>query len=362
MNRTATVVWVTDFSGWGGGEQTSVECLCALAARGWRVELWTPPGVLRDQAEGAGLRVREILSTRSTALNRAFTEVDPALLHLVSYGPLTQAVSSLAHQKQLPFVLTISASGFPGGFRSRRFVRRAAGVVAPSRSVAKDIRQRSGVTKVEILLPIPDSYLSKNVKRQPFAEDQDNGAVVGWVGRLDPVKRLGDALAAFSKFHAAVPFAELRVACGQSNYDTQSTSDYVKRLAHLMQCPGMADAITFHADLDDVFGFLEGIDIFLSSSSRETFSRTLFEAMLMERPIVTTRAGGMTDLITDAVHGLLVDVGDVQGLADGLLALSKDRQWAVQLGMTARQQALAIAADHSPIEQLEHMYRTVVNS
>lgn len=57
-------------------------------------------------------------------------------------------------------------------------------------------------------------------------------------------------------------------------------------------------------------------DVWLCSSHREGFHLPPLEAMACRCPVVSTRVGGPEDFIEPGVNGYLVDVGDVEGLAE----------------------------------------------
>jgi glycosyltransferase involved in cell wall biosynthesis len=62
-----------------------------------------------------------------------------------------------------------------------------------------------------------------------------------------------------------------------------------------------------------------GCDVFLCASSSEAFAAPPCEALCCRTPVVSTRVGGPIYVIEDGVNGHLVDVGDVEGLADRLV-------------------------------------------
>jgi glycosyltransferase involved in cell wall biosynthesis len=63
----------------------------------------------------------------------------------------------------------------------------------------------------------------------------------------------------------------------------------------------------------------------------------LLEAMSAGLPIVSTSHPGIADTVRTGVDGLLVDPGDVDGLAATLLGLIGDEGLRTQLGAAARQ-------------------------
>lgn len=71
-------------------------------------------------------------------------------------------------------------------------------------------------------------------------------------------------------------------------------------------------------------------------SQSEGFGRVIVEAARRGRATVGTRVGGIPDLVEDGVTGLLVEPGDVDGLAGALERILADRHFAERLGSAAR--------------------------
>jgi glycosyltransferase involved in cell wall biosynthesis len=59
-------------------------------------------------------------------------------------------------------------------------------------------------------------------------------------------------------------------------------------------------------------------------SEIESFGLAALEAMACKVPSVATRVGGVPELIDDSETGLLYNVGDVEGMAAGILNLLND--------------------------------------
>lgn len=70
-------------------------------------------------------------------------------------------------------------------------------------------------------------------------------------------------------------------------------------------------------------------DVWLCPSYTEGFHLPPLEAMACRTPVVSTRVGGAMECVEEGSNGFLVDVGDVAGLADGLLRLLnlKESDW-----------------------------------
>lgn len=78
-------------------------------------------------------------------------------------------------------------------------------------------------------------------------------------------------------------------------------------------------------------------DLVVLSSLMEGIPVVLMEAMSKGLPVVATRVGGIPELITHGVNGLLVSPGEAGELADALHCLLLDRELASRLGKAALQ-------------------------
>ena len=74
----------------------------------------------------------------------------------------------------------------------------------------------------------------------------------------------------------------------------------------------------------DVLGCIKSFDLFVLSSVTEGLGTSLLDAMACARPIVATRTGGIPEVITDGLNGLLVEPRQEQELADAIIALLKN--------------------------------------
>ncbi|GAB1691027.1 glycosyltransferase family 4 protein [Krasilnikovia sp. M28-CT-15] len=85
---------------------------------------------------------------------------------------------------------------------------------------------------------------------------------------------------------------------------------------------------------------------------------TVLEAMASGRPVVTTRTGGMVDMVEDGVSGLLVPPGDSAALAAALRRLLADPHLRDRLGAGGRERVLQFTAS-SVAARVENVYREV---
>ena len=90
---------------------------------------------------------------------------------------------------------------------------------------------------------------------------------------------------------------------------------------------GLTDRVRFtgYADYEAVPELYRAHDVFVSPTYAEGFSNTILEAMASGLAVVSCRAVGVVDCLTDGVDGLLVEPGDVSALSAALTRMVGDR-------------------------------------
>jgi len=151
--------------------------------------------------------------------------------------------------------------------------------------------------------------------------------VVGTVGRLVWQKGHAHLLAAAGRLAGALPGARyLVVGAGEEE----------QRLRAQAQQAGLGDRVVFAGYRQDIPALMAAMDIFVLPSRRENMPQALLEAMAMARPIVSTASIGVREVVEDGVTGFVVPLGDVDALADRLMALARDAELRERMGAGAR--------------------------
>lgn len=75
----------------------------------------------------------------------------------------------------------------------------------------------------------------------------------------------------------------------------------------------------------DMHAFFKGIDLFLLCSRNEGMANVLNEALSYGKPVVSTRVPGSEELLAHGKYGVLVDVDDVEAMANGIRAISEEK-------------------------------------
>lgn len=140
------------------------------------------------------------------------------------------------------------------------------------------------------------------------------------VGRLHWSKGFDDAIRAID----AVNRRGLKV-----EYKIAGEGPEREKLSYLRQFLDVNSSVDLlgwqdQAAVADLLGWA---DVFFLPSLSEGISNSALEAMAAGVPVLSTRAGGMSEAIDSSVSGTLVDVGDLEAMADALeeLALPERR-------------------------------------
>jgi glycosyltransferase involved in cell wall biosynthesis len=81
------------------------------------------------------------------------------------------------------------------------------------------------------------------------------------------------------------------------------------------------------------------VDVFVLPSVREPYGTVYGEAMAAGLPVVGWRAGNLPYMASHGREGLLVEPGDLAGLASALRRLAEDGDLRRRLGAAARRRA-----------------------
>lgn len=141
------------------------------------------------------------------------------------------------------------------------------------------------------------------------------GRFAPWKGQLEAVRSLADPQMPAE--------ARLRVI-GAPMFGEEAYEELVRsEVARL----GLGARVDFVGFVDDVLGELKGLDLVLHASTiPEPFGQVIVEGMAAGVPILATRGGGPSEIITEGVDGLLYPAGDTAELARLVRRLWEDEK------------------------------------
>jgi glycosyltransferase involved in cell wall biosynthesis len=104
---------------------------------------------------------------------------------------------------------------------------------------------------------------------------------------------------------------------------------------------GLGDRFVLLGYHDDPLAVLAGADVFTLSSRHEGLPISLLEAMAIGLAPALTRVGGIPEVVTDGVDGVLVEPERPAALAAAYVALARDPERRTELGRRAAVRARA---------------------
>lgn len=209
-------------------------------------------------------------------------------------------------------------------WRLQRWVHHAAdGVVVPSESVAQLAIDLCDIPPQNIHL-IPNAVDDElfDLVRQP---GHPGTVRVGFLGRLDPVKRVGDLVQAMTHLP---PSYHLHVF--GDGAERVNLRDRIRNL-------NLRHRVTLHGTVESPASALAMMDVLVLPSQAEGFGLVLIEAMAAGIPVVATDAPGIRNVVHHEMTGLLVPVGDPSMLAQAIRRISEDVELQDRLVRRARQ-------------------------
>lgn len=141
--------------------------------------------------------------------------------------------------------------------------------------------------------------------------------VIGTVGSLNPAKDTATLVQAFARVADKWLKAKLVII---------GTGPLKRELTNLVKKLKLEDKVIFAGVVDDILPALNAFNLFVLPSLSEAFGLTLLEAMKAEVPIVASRVGGIPEIITNKLNGILVEPKQPKKLAAAILNLINDKR------------------------------------
>jgi N-acetyl-alpha-D-glucosaminyl L-malate synthase BshA len=155
------------------------------------------------------------------------------------------------------------------------------------------------------------------------------------------VKRIQDIIQVFAKVQKQVPAKLLLVGDGPERSGMEA----------LCRDLGVAADVRFLGKLDTIEEALSLADLFFLTSEKESFGLAALEAMACEVPVISSNAGGITEVNIHGETGFVSEIGDVDDMVANTIKILTDEGLHVQM----KANALARAKEFS-LEKILPMY------
>jgi len=366
---------------YGGSGVVASELALSLAARGHTVHLFShavPPRLARSPgpvqmhvAQGVpyplfhatphDLAITSALLTLHRAEGLDILHAHYALPHAVS-AYLARSAAIADRDKRAPKMVTtlhgtdITLVGNDPSYAplTQFVIEQSDAITAVSLDLARRTRENfcRELTLRPCAIEVVPNFVDVELFHPDAARDaeRDRPARAVHVSNFRSVKRVPWLLRAFERATRGTRAELLLVGDGP---DQQPSRLLAREL-------GIHDRVRFLGERDALPELLAPADVFVLSSSEESFGLSALEAMSCGTPVVATDVGGMREVIDHGVTGLLAAADDVDGFAENLRAVLLDRDRARAMGVAARAVAVERFARDRVIPRYEALYHRLL--
>jgi N-acetyl-alpha-D-glucosaminyl L-malate synthase BshA len=373
-------VGIVCYPTFGGSGVVATELARGLAGREHEVHLFSyaPPARLPDLPGRITFHEVEVSTyplfrypPYEVALASRLTETaeDTGLdvLHVhyaIPHALAALLVKDILAPRALPVVTTLHGTDITvvGQDRSYRRVtehalRRSDAVTAVSQWLCDETHKVFGCGRsIEVVPNFVDTDrfqpsepgIDRDLRRRPWAAAHE--ALLVHVGNFRPVKRARRVVEAFAQVQARVPARLLMVGDGPERAECEA-------LARALR---VHERVRFLGSTTRVDDLLPLADLLLLPSEHESFGLAALEAMACGVVPVTSRAGGLPELVEDGTSGLLVDGGEAGAIAEAAVALLADPSRRASMAAAARRAAVERFGPAQALDRYEAIYARAV--
>ena len=291
------------------------------------------------------------------ALRREISRFRPDIVHASFLIPCGQ----IAVRMNVPAVVTAHGGDAyswpqrrPGLMRAaREAITQASRVTVVSEYIGRCVRSISP-REVDVIWNGGDErffYPRDRAQSRQLLQLPDDRIVIAFAGNILRAKGV------FELADAAASMRELRpiVALAGTGSDSIALADHARTLGIDLRLLGRLEP-------DQVGELFGAADIVTLPSYNEGLPNVVCEAMLSQRPVVATTAGGIPEIVRNGQTGLLVPPRDAPALAAALLQMARNVELRGQLEKRARAFAVEHLTWRVSAQKYDQVYREVLSA
>jgi glycosyltransferase involved in cell wall biosynthesis len=216
-------------------------------------------------------------------------------------------------------------------------------------------RERFAPQRIEVVYsgvparPIP--FERREEIRRQLGVAPDAYPVVGILANLREMKGHRDVIEALPAILREWP---------QTVFIFAGRDDSGGAIGRLAEERGVARAIIMPGYVEDTPSLLAALDIFMLPSHWEGLPAAIVEAMHAGLPIITTKVGGIPELVRDGQEALLIEPAAPGAIAEAVCRLARDRELAAHLGQAARRRAENEFSIEAMVRRTESIYEQLL--
>lgn len=170
---------------------------------------------------------------------------------------------------------------------------------------------------------------------------------VGSVGRLDPIKRF-DLLVDVA--------AQVRSQTDRVRFSILGDGPEGAALQKRIEALGLSDCVELLPARQDPHPYYRSLDVYLNTSLHEGLPLSILEAMGAGTPVVAPSVGGIPEIVSHGIDGLLVDSSEPREFARSCIRLLGNDALRAGMGERARQSVAVRFRDTLMAEKYHNLY------
>ncbi len=358
------LLFVSAYTGLGGGESVQLNLMRALDRQRFRLHLVCPrEGQLPAAARELGVRVHLLPYRAATAwFVPALWMRFPVARRLASliradgiaavhsdYHSLPFAAAA-ARMAGIPVIWNAMGWWFPARPWQRRFFcEQVTQIIAITRAVRDRWLAASGnflpPERIRVIVPgVDPDHFHPGVDGAPVRERLGLGPdvpLVGMIARFQRVKGHDIFQDMARRVCAELPAARFVVA-GENVFGVAKDEAYKREtLAAAQSDPLLRERLTYLGFWQDARQVIAACDVVVCPSRFESLGMVHLESMAMARPVVSMDNGGPAETVVNGKTGFLVPPEAPDALADRVLTLLRDPALRARMGAAGRARVLA---------------------
>ena len=184
---------------------------------------------------------------------------------------------------------------------------------------------------------------------------------MGIIGRIDWWKGQNYFIEAMGQAVKTIPNLKGLIVGEIYNDPDGRNRQYLKKLRSLINFLNLNDKIIFTGFRSDIPRLISVLDVVVHASSEpEPFGLVVIEGMATGKPVIATAAGGVLDIIQNGVNGLLVPCKDSKAMAQAILKIISNPEWAEQIGIAARQRVAERFTLQYQVTAVQKLYDSIL--
>jgi len=325
-----------------GLQKIGVHCAVLLSEEGIFSECLKKNGFEVKYSPLNRLSVKNLLSFLKTisGIRRILIEGHFSLIHCSGAYP-TQYSLPAARLCGRPCIVHINTTVYDRKNLSINFVRHADYIFTVSDAVRKKVSETIRIQSNKIMTIYcgvkdggkHDYSTERSALRKQF-NILPRQKVIGQISSIIPRKGLEDFINMARIIKDDYPDVKFMIVGRDEDIE------YRDNLIELIAKLNLEDDIIFTGFQEDIYKFIDLIDVHVLASEAEGLARVIVHAQMGGKPVVATDVSGNSEAIVHQKTGLLVPQGDPNILAESVLKLLRDSEKTKKISEAAKENAL----------------------